>query len=1668
METQAPVGYQKQGTGETEITDYTETNLQTDENGIKYYEIAIPNDSLTAEYTGDIQIKKTDVEGNLLSGAVFGLYSDVACTDESLLYTRETAGGLAAFSDMPAGVYYLKEISSPAGYKVSDSVVTVKILNTGDVTYNGSAEPEPYTITDDRAVGRLVLIKQDQDDEAQVLNGAKFSIYKDINCTDRVDTQTTDAAGKLCFDNLELGRTYYYREVTAPADYVLDTTVYEITIGTGDEVNDLTETVVVKNEKALGNIVIKKVDNSTVPKALSGVEFTLYKSDGMTPCDFDGDHVSDKVTTDDQGTAVFSNIPFGSYVIKETAGKEGYRINVTDTPVTISAVGDQNVTIVNDLIKCDIKIVKYDFDDHNIRLSGAQFGLYNSLGVRVATGTTNAQGEVWLYDVVYGDYEIRELKAPEGYNSAGTASNISKVNIRNAAEHGNAIIREFTNQKQNGTIVLSKQGEVAGGSPEALAGAEFTLYDENMLPLVTEISDGAGNVNFTGLVYGTYYVQETKAPDGYVRDTGVYRVVVDSEIPVTTYLKEDNTSDNLIIINRKFNAPYVSFKIRKIDDETAAPLADAVFELYRDGSATGITAVTGSDGIAYFKRIRVEDDPEESTYEIREVLVPAGYVDTAAAPIALGNRGNLNQYADPLINGGANLTDDEILWVNGSESAATVGNTPMKGKIWITKTGLTSDVLLAGAEFTLYREDKTTVVGTATTNESGIAAFDDLPRGTYYLRETGAPKGYTLNTTETKVVVVDDTTLSYTYKDTPINVSISKKAVGGTGEIAGAVFNVVKADDPDVVVDSWTSSTGAHRIPYTKLEAGAIYILREITAPAGYGYMSDVVFQINSDGSITTTAEKNGQSIVVRDKPITLTISKQGSDALGTELSGAILAICDEDGNELTRFTSGTVPYQLPLGILTAPATGYNYYTLKEVSAPDGYELAEDIGFAVKYDGTIYTYTSTGGGYDYTDISGVGLTMVDTVKTDTDIYIRKLDAMTGQDVAGAEFAIYHEADLTTPIVTWTSDGRPYKPAMSLFTADEVYLLKEVSAPTGYLVADVIKFKVGADNKITLVTGNGDNLNADRDTIMVRDQALELKIRKQDSFGALLNGARLKLSQYDTATDTIGEVVAEFTTDGTVYTVLPSALQSDASYILQEVYAPDGYVRAEDIVITISSLGVITRADGVPVYNHTIVMEDDEAGLGIGKLALESREGLAGSTLQLTTLDDPHFVTQTWTSDGTVKTWELTDFTPGCTYVLTELNAPSGYAYADPITFTIDATDHQIYIDGQMVDNRTVHITDARLSLTVSKRDLYTDAEVAGAELVILDKNGVTVASWTSGTQEWSVDTGALAAGREDDYEEYTLREVQAPAGYKLAEDIRFAIDRDGKFYYVTEDEAHVHHYTPADDNRLVMYDEPMISVNKLDTSGNPVVGARLTITAKDDAGFTPVSWVTTGSPHYIADDVLTPGVTYVLTETEAPKGYAYARSVELQTDAYGNLFVNGENVANKRIVMLDYPIKVYVSKLDAGNGQPLAGAKMVVKNEAGEIIYSFVSATQAVLLPSDIFTAPQSGRLSYYTLCELEAPGGYAIAADIGFAIDSEGSLYVRNDKGEYILSDQTGLVMKDQPVPGQSGNGIAAAGIPKTGDSTPLGWLIALCVAGFVTACASLGCYFIRKRRLK
>jgi len=219
-----------------------------------------------------------------------------------------------------------------------------------------------------------------------------------------------------------------------------------------------------------------------------------------------------------------------------------------------------------------------------------------------------------------------------------------------------------------------------------------------------------------------------------------------------------------------------------------------------------------------------------------------------------------------------------------------------------------------------------------------------------------------------------------------------------------------------------------------------------------------------------------------------------------------------------------------------------------------------------------------------------------------------------------------------------------------------------------------------------------------------------------------------------------------------------------------------------------------------------VREDDEAGLGIGKKDLGSDIGLAGSRLQLTSSDDPHFTPITWVSDGTVKTWDILSFTPGCTYTLTELSAPQGYAYADPITFTIGAADHKIYIDGQEAANRTVYIKDGKLALTVSKRATGGSSELAGAKFEILDESGTVVTTFTTEEAATSVDTSALTAPAAG-YLEYILHEVTAPDGYELADDIRFAYDRDGKLYLVTEENG-TKIYTEKKDLKLTVYDMP--------------------------------------------------------------------------------------------------------------------------------------------------------------------------------------------------------------------------------------------------------------------
>lgn len=1637
VEIQAPDGYIC-NESESYIYDYNDANLKTDPvKGTKYYVKEIKNHKPTTPRGSALIEKKDAASGVVLAGVEFGLYTDATCAEDKLAAKHVTSSsGIVTFSNLDIGkTYYLKEITPLPGYKAGNTIYQIDVKTATETAYcvlggtPGTPQSSAYEITNEKAKASLTLTKTEKDSDPVVsLENAEFSIYRDADCSDRIDTKTTDVNGKLTFTDLEPGTTYYYRETKAPDGYVLDTTVRKITIGTGTENADVAETVTVTNEKAIGDIVIKKVDDSTVAVPLDGVVFRLLQ-ENSTPYLKAG--AVYEVTSDENGYARFKDIPFGKYLVEEVTGKTGYQVSATNASITVDIVGDNNLTIINKRYKCDICLKKIEkIGENDVPLAGAEIGLFTKDGARIKVGTTGSDGTVTFTDIAYGKYYLQELKAPAGYKLSTDKIEIKESDIVSSFDAGKTLVKTLKNDRQKGQICLMKTDDAGA----ALSGAEFTLYDENMVALKTgktmtaaeasAMGSGAaeGQLYFKDLTYGTYYVQETKAPDTpdasivYQRDNQVYKVVVDSDAPVTKYTDADGNQQNLTIQNKRLSTtpPLVSFKVLKISSESKAVkivLADAVFELYKNGVPTGITAVTNSQGIAYFKRISVEADADDTSYSIVETTAPAGYkTPTAADQILIAkSKSDLTRYEDA---NATPKTEDKISWAGDykltatSEASATIKNTPIKGKIWVTKTGASAATLLKDAEFTLYKADQTTKVvitgltNPAKTNEKGIAVFENLLCGTYYLKETGAPDGYSMDTAMQKIVISDETLHSITVKDTKLSLTVSKKAVGGATEVPGASFTITEKDDPTVVLDSWVSTDRAHIVTTEKMTTGKHYILSETKAPAGYTYTNDIEFTFAADGSLRliTTAEKNGQTITVRDTPLTLRISKQDSGT-PTNLAGALLGIYDENDALVTSFTTNTSVYQLPAGILEAPKTGYKEYSLKEISAPDSYEIAADIRFAVAADGKIYTVTKDAANQNvYTLQAGSTLTMRDVKKKD--IYIRKLDAETGKDIAGAAFALYKDT-VADPnrIAEWTSDGTPHKLAAGLFSAGTDYYLKEVGAPTGYRSAVKIKFRVDSTKKIVILEGNSNNINGDRDTLMVRDEPIKLYLRKQNAFGTLLPGAVLKLAEYDASqSDQMGTVILDaYKTDGSVYSVPSAQLKLGTTYILRELSAPDGFKKAEDIIFTINDNGSITRADNKNVVNNMIVMEDDEAGLGIGKKDLGSDIGLAGSRLQLTSSDDPHFTPITWVSDGTVKTWDILSFTPGCTYTLTELSAPQGYAYADPITFTIGAVDHKIYIDGQEAANRTVYIKDGKLALTVSKQATGGSSELAGAKFEILDESGTVVTTFTTEEAATSVDTSALTAPAAG-YLEYILHEVTAPDGYELADDIRFAYDRDGKLYLVTEENG-TKIYTEKKDLKLTVYDMPKFCVQKVDAEGNALEEAVLEITTQEDDGFTPIRFTTTKEKYY--PQGLKADVTYVLSEITPPQGYSVAEPVSFVLKADGSVCIDGVTATDGRqVTMVDKAVTVYVAKKDLSTRKSLKGAKLAIKNEAGETLYSFVSEKEKTTIPGSIFTVQADQNYAYYSLCELEAPEGYGLAETVDFAINRSGQLYLVETDG--------------------------------------------------------------------
>ena len=411
-------------------------------------------------------------------------------------------------------------------------------------------------------------------------------------------------------------------------------------------------------------------------------------------------------------------------------------------------------------------------------------------------------------------------------------------------------------------------------------------------------------------------------------------------------------------------------------------------------------------------------------------------------------------------------------------------------------------------------------------------------------------------------------------------VKISKKDITDNQELPNAELKIlVDNDERDVATTvygeslSWTSGTEAKEIK--GLPAGD-YILREETAPDGFTVAEEMKFTVTEDGKVIVDGkDADGNTVTMLDKATETVISKV-SITDQKELPGATLQVLDTDGEIAVTVFGEKLEWVSGKEQKVIKGLKAGEYTLKEITAPDGYVIANEIPFEVKSDGTVEK-----------------VVMVDDT---TKVHISKQDFTTGEEITGARLII---RDSEGKIVEdWVTDGKQ-KELTGELIAGETYTLTEISAPKGYDIAETVTFTVGKDGKIQTVVmkdklseGNGEisvhkYVKMDNryvavsdtfytalfsDTACTKRVSSVVPLEVKDSYTTTAVFENLPYGTYYVAeTDEYGNVISKDTVitsneiiDGTVV-LTPQAATANA-VIINHVDLPAGYYKSGEVTI----------------------------------------------------------------------------------------------------------------------------------------------------------------------------------------------------------------------------------------------------------------------------------------------------------------------------------------------------------------------------------------------------------------------------------------------------------------------------------------------------------------------
>ena len=896
--------------------------------------------------------------------------------------------GYACSIPLPYGTYIVRETTTPHNYKpVEDFEITIR--------ENNPDKPQVWKVLLDKEFSaKLKIIKKDDETKKPVLvAGTEFKIY-DLDHKKYVEQVTTyptvtvhksfftDSQGYLILPkNLEIGH-YRIEEVTAPDGYVVNKNYVEITVDsdTAYEVDGVSGDVIIEvsyeDQPVKGNLIVYKkgemlsgFENDFIYKEqyLSGAEFEVRAAEDIcTPDhqkDADGnrivlyakDTLVTTITTGESGKAVAKDLPLGRYYVVETKAPEGFVLNPEPVKVALT-YQDQDTPIVeaeaivgNDRQKVSISVEKQDAENGRV-LSGAVFGIYNKKDIQ-ANGKVLVKADTLLQemtsdengmatctlDLPFGEYYVKELKAPEGFVSS---DEVLEFVAEYQGQETKIVSLQAVKKNEPTTAEFTKSDLTTGVE---LEGARLKVMDKdgNVIDEWTSEKDKPHVIK--RLVVGeTYTLHEEFAPYGYLKATDVTFTVKDTAEVQKVEMK-DEVPKGLLIINKKGeflekitlldnvkgtvehffeyitgNLSEVTFEVYAAEDIKAADGVSA--DHYKKDELVG-TITTDEKGIA-----KMEDLPV-GKYYVKEVKTAHGFVlDGEPRFVDLTYR----DQDTPVV------TFDEE-WQNNRQ----------KIKVTVLKKEKDTERMLEGAIFGLFtkedikgRDGKVlmeagTLIEQKTTDENGQILFKaDLPvDGIYIVKEIYAPDGFVTSNEEKEFTFEygkpEEAEVSYefVFENESTTVELTKTDLTTGKELPGAHLKVT--DEDGNVIEEWVSTDKAHVIK--ELTVGKSYTMTETKPADGYVTAESITFTVEN------TAEIQKQEM--KDDVTKVLISKQ--DIAGKELSGAKLTILDEDGKVVESWTSTEEAHyieMLPIG----------KYTLREETAPEGYLVAKDVEFEVK------------------------------------------------------------------------------------------------------------------------------------------------------------------------------------------------------------------------------------------------------------------------------------------------------------------------------------------------------------------------------------------------------------------------------------------------------------------------------------------------------------------------------------------------------------------------------------------------------------------------------------------------------------------------------------------------------------------------------------------------